>query len=496
MSAIAWRAGLLVAALAPNFLTSAQGVADSAAVEKQYRLAQRLGADRSPEAAAAFERVVALAPDGPLADDALVDLARFLGSPDWPEQVALLDVKRASAASVPLEKVVGAHGDGDRALEARYRLALIRLAPIAGRDETRARRELIALAGTPLRDHWVLAARYALGVLDEQAGATEGAAGAFARVVVERPGSDVVPRASAGFGRTLMTAGAFGVAAGWFQQAIEAGAPPGLLAEEQRNLALREVLRERIPGRGWVALGAPLAVIPTTRGASLLATAPDGRLVVFDRKTDALLTFDVNGHAAAPLSLPEVTALTTDPYGRVYVATKDKLFRWDAAGPAVILTLGSFGGASAIAVDASGTVWIADRKGDRVARFVPGTPAAVLVRESKGAGVAALAVAGGRVIAAEEKSGRVVILAGTGAPEPFGAASFRRPVALAVDAAGRVSVLDEKAETVTRFTASGALSDTLSLRAAGVSHPLAIAAAQDGALRILDGSTGAVAVAP
>jgi hypothetical protein len=34
------------------------------------------------------------------------------------------------------------------------------------------------------------------------------------------------------------------------------------------------------------------------------------------------------------------------------------------------------------------------------------------------------------------------------------------------------------------------------LRTGGVSHPLAIATAPDGAVRILDGSTGAVAVAP
>ena len=474
----------------------AQGVADPAAAERQYRLAQRLGADRSPDAASAFEKVVALAPDGPLADDALVDLSRLLGSPDWPERVGALDVSRATAASAPLEKVLSSHPDGDRANEARYRLALIRLAPIAGRDETRARRDLIALASDPSRDHWVLAARYALGVLDEQAGATAGAAGSFARIVVERPGSDVVPRASAGFGRTLLVNGSFGEAAGWFQQAIEAGVASGASAAPLRELALNEILRERIPARGWVAQAGPLAVVATAKGASLLSSTPDGGLVVFDRKNESLLRFDAKGHAAPPLPLPGVTALATDPYGRVFMATKEKLFRWDASGPTPVLTLGSFGAPAAMAVDASGTVWIADRKGDRVARWAPGAPAPTLVRESKGAGVAALAVSGGRVIAAEERSGRILVLLGPGAPAPLGTATFRRPVALAVDAAGRVSVLDEKEETVTRFTASGVVTDTLSLRAGDVSRPLAISAAPNGAVRILDGSTGAVAVAP
>jgi sugar lactone lactonase YvrE len=490
------RAVLFWTALALGHATPAQALADPVAAEQQYRLAQRLGADRSADAPAAFARVVALAPDGPFADDALVDLACLSGLPDWPEEVAVLDATRAAAAVVPLEKVVNSYANGDRALEARYRLALIRIAPITGRDEARARRELIALAATPSRGRWVVAARYALGVLDEQAGATSRAAGTFARIVVERAGSDVGPRAAAGFGRTLLAAGAFGPAAGWFQEAIESGVPPALRAGSQRDLAVRELLSARVPGRRWVAVAAPLHSLATTRGASLLTTAADGRLVVFDRKNDTLQVFDANGNGAPPLLVPDVTSLATDPFGRVYMATKDKLLRWDASGPTTVTMLESFGAPAAIAVDASGTVWIADRKGDRVARWVPGTQTAVLVRESKGAGVAALAVVGGRVIAAEEKLGRVVVVAGPGSPDAFGTATFRRPVALAADGAGRLSVLDEKAETLTRLNPSGDVSDTLLLRTGGVSHPLAIATAPDGAVRILDGSTGAVAVAP
>ena len=215
-----------------------------------------------------------------------------------------------------------------------------------------------------------------------------------------------------------------------------------------------------------------------------------------DRKSDTLQAFDAEGIGAPPVPVADVTALATDPYGRVFVATKETLLRWDGAGVTVVLALGRLSAPAAIAVEASGVVWIADRKGDRVERWVPGTPAPVVVRESKGAGVAALAVAGGRVIAAEAKTGRVVILAGPGSDAGFGSVTFRRPVALAVDAAGRISVLDEKAETVTRLTPSGEVSDTLPLGASGVSRPLALSVTPDGALRILDGSTGAVAVAP
>lgn len=489
-------AAVFAAALALVSAAAAQDVPDPAAAERQYRLAQRLGADRSPDADAAFLKVVALAPAGPLADDALVDLACLAELPDWPEDVALLDATRAAAAVVPLEKVVTGYADGDRVSEARYRLALIRLAPIPGRDAARARQDLLALAAIPSPSHWVVAARYALGVLDEQAGATERASGAFARIAVERPGSDVAPRARAGFGRTLLAQGEFGLAAGWFQEAIASGAPPSVGAEALRDLAMREVLRKRVPERRWAATASPLSVVPTTRGASLFATTAGGRLVVFDRKNDALQVFDTKGVGAPPVPVAEVTALATDPYGRVFVATKESLLRWDGTGVTVLLALGRLGAPAAIAVDASGTVWIADKKGDRVERWAPGRPAPVVVRESKGAGVAALAVAGGRVIAAEAKTGRIVILAGPGSEAAFGTATFRRPVALAVDAAGRVSVLDDKAETVTRIAPSGEVSDVLPLGVSGVSRPLALAVTPEGALRILDGSTGAVAVAP
>jgi len=489
-------AAVLAATLALVSTTVAQDVPDPAAAERQYRLALRLGADRSPDAAAAFAKVVALAPGGPFADDALVDLACLSGLPDWPEDVARLDGARAATAVVSLEKVVTAYADGDRALEARYRLALIRMAPIPGRDAARVRQDLIALAASPSRDHWVVAARYALGVLDEQTGAAERARGAFARIVVERPDSDVASRALSGFGRALLVQGEFGLAAGRFQDAIAMGAPPGVRAEALRDLAMSEVLRERLPERRWAATASPLAVTPTTRGASLLASNEDGRLVVFDRKNEALQTFDARGIGAPAVPVAEVTALATDPYGRVFVATKEALLRWDGTGVTTVLALGRLGAPAAIAVDASGTVWIADKRGDRVERWTPGTPAPVVVRESKGAGVAALAVAGGRVIAAEAKTGRIVILAGPGSEAVFGTAAFRRPAALAVDAAGRIAVLDEKAETVTRLTPSGEVSEVLPLGVSGVSRPIALAVDPDGALRILDGSTGAVAVAP
>ena len=196
------------------------------------------------------------------------------------------------------------------------------------------------------------------------------------------------------------------------------------------------------------------------------------------------------------MATADIAAMASDVFGRVFVATKDKLVRWEGTGFAPIANLTDFGSPSAIAVDGAGTVWIADRKGDRIARWSPGSTAPTVVRVRKGEGDAALAVAGGRVIAADAKTGRLFALDADGSESNFGATTFRRPVALAVDAAGRVSVLDEKANTVTRLSPSGEVRDTLAIGTSGVSRPLALATAPEGSVRILDGSTGSVAVTP
>jgi hypothetical protein len=469
---------------------------DPAAAEREYRLAQRLGADQSPDAAAAFERVVMLAPQGPYADDALVDLARLRGAPDWLEEVGGISAARVASARASLERVVNDYADGDRILEARYRLALLKLAPLPGRDAAGARPDLIALASAPPRERWVVAARYALGVLDELSGARARAAGAFARIVVERPDSDIAPRARVGFARALLAEERFGEAAGWFQEAIAAGIPSASGAQAQRELAVREVMRQRTPARRWTSIASPLAVRPTTRGASLMAIAADGRVVVFDRKRGVIQSFDSSGRATTIATAADVTALATDPFGRVFAATKEQLLRWDGSGGATTSSLGSFGSPAALAVDFTGAVWIVDRRGDRIGRWIGGTTAPAVVRESKGAGITSVVVSGERVIVAEEKTGRLVTVTVSGDSSAFGTATFRRPAALAIDAAGRISVLDEKADTVTRLAPSGEVRDTLNLEAAGVSRPVALASAPDGALRILDGSNGSVAEAP
>jgi hypothetical protein len=322
------------------------------AVETQYRLAQRLAAERSPEATAAFEQVIAMAPKGPLADDALIGLARLQAPVDWPEELAGIDAAHAARASASLAKVLEAAAESDRANEARYLQALLRLAPLSSRDPGLAKRELIAVAsqseGGPLRGM----ARYALGILAEREGAVDRAAGAYARIVVEGSDEDVETRARAGFARTLLEAESFGEAAVWWQAVVDAGGPDVLRAPSLRALAVREIVRQRDPASKWTAVAAPLPSIPTTRGAKLLATAADGSLVIFDRKNEILQIFNARGAGSPPLAVQGVTALATDPYRRVWVAAGDTLSRLEGARLVAVATLGTFKDPAALAVDA------------------------------------------------------------------------------------------------------------------------------------------------
>jgi len=482
------------AAFSMSVVSAAADAAASTAAAAQFRLAQRLAADGAADASAAFEKVVTLAPGGPLADDALIGLARVHGAPEWPEDLPRVGAAQAQAAAAALGRAVADAAQGDRANEAKYLGGLLQLAPVASRDPRKAREELIAVATAPGNDPWHARARYALGYLAEIEGVPDRAAGAYARVIVEWPEGDAAVRARVGFARTQLQLERFGDAAAWLQSAIDAGAPDALGAPALRELAARELLRAREPGRRWAGATAPLKATSTTRGASLLATSRGGAIAVFDRKNSAIQIFDTHGAGGPPIPQNGVTALANDAEHRLYAAAGDTLMRWDGAAWSKVAALGAFAEASALAVDPAGAVWIVDRRGDRVARLGPGAATLVVVHESKGGDLGAIAAVGGRVIVAEAKSGRLLQIS-PGAAVPFGP-SFRKPAALAADAAGRLTVLDVKAESLTRLAPSGAIRDTMALPAAGVSRPLAIATADDGTVRILDGSTGSVAVAP
>ena len=458
--------------------------ADPAAAEAQLRVASRLAAERSASAPAAYERAVALDPTGPLADDALLELARYY------RQAA-----QADAATAALTRLLEAHPRGERAAEAHYLRAMIRLAPVPGRDAAAAREDLIEAAGLPDRA-FAARSRAALGVLDEESGRFDRAAGSYARVLVEEGPDDAYAAASAGLARALLRGGRFGEAAGIVQRAIDrtGGRDPALSA--LRAIAVSGVKRARSPEGRWSSRVAPLPAMPGTRNAALLAALPDGGFVVYDRKAGAVHTFDAKGSGTAATAVADVTALAVDPRGRVHAAAGEQVVRLDPSGPVVVAQLGAMAPATALAVDAAGTVLVVDRKGERVARLTPGGSAWTFLREVKGGRVAALAGDVGRAIILDERTAGLVALAPGAAEAPVGSVVFRRPVSVAVDVAGQIAVLDTKQQSVTLLDPSAKVRDTLSTAAIGIERPVAIAFAPDGALLVLDAETGSVTRVP
>ena len=160
MRILASRVALVVACTLALAALSGDARADRRAAENQYRVARRLAAQRSPEAGAALRRVVELDPKGPLADDALLDLADLEGVPLVPEQLGRVSLAAARRALAVLEELLRDHDSADRATEARIRRALLMLEPLPIRNATEARVDLLGVATAGSGDDLSPLARY------------------------------------------------------------------------------------------------------------------------------------------------------------------------------------------------------------------------------------------------------------------------------------------------------------------------------------------------
>ena len=93
--------------------------ADAAGAERQYRVARRLAAEGSPDAAAALQKVIELDPEGRLADDALLEQALLEPLPRWPEGLGRIDADAARRALGLIDRLLTQVPRGDRVPEAR-----------------------------------------------------------------------------------------------------------------------------------------------------------------------------------------------------------------------------------------------------------------------------------------------------------------------------------------------------------------------------------------
>ena len=472
---------LLALGLAP----AVAHAADPEAAERQYRVARRLVAERSGEARAALEKVLALDPQGPRADDALVEQALLEGPARWPEQLGSIDEAAASRAAALLERA-SALGGADRAAEARYLLALVRLEPLALHDPAAARSDLIAVATEAGSTEWTLAARYALAWLASETGQPDRAAAAYGRLLVDGPGREAASRAATGLARLELRRGDPGWAAVLLDRAVEGGVPGELRAGDLRELAVRSVLA-RASGERTLAAVPVVALADARVGA--VAASPRGLLVADERRGIVAEIPAMGGGAGGEWPLADVHALAVDPLGRAVAAAGERIVRLVPGRPPVDLAgLERFGPPQSIVAEATGRLLLLDRKGAAIAALEPGAKSLTPFWDSAGARLSGLVRDGERLLALDAREKSVVTVEPGGGVRSLGLAGFEKPVAFGVDAAGRIAVLDARESTIDLIEQDGKRV-RLACKGAGIAKPTLAGFRPDGTLQVLDAST-------
>jgi hypothetical protein len=454
--------------------------ADPAAAERQYRIARRLVVEQSPEAKAALEKVLELDPQGKLADDALVDQALLLGIPRWPEEVGSLDAVAAAQARQLLKRVTDEFSLSDRASEARYRKALLRLEPLPSHDASDARLELVTVATIPDQDSWSRSARFALGWLAEQQVNGARAIQAYQRLVVDAPHSEAAGRARLGRARLLMGEGRFGEAARWLEGATDPR------AEAMLTRVLRTLMA--LEGGALVAGGASGAEWATDVSSLVsFAVTPDGGVLFADTKSKKVTRLGADGRPLYEWQLEDVHQIAVSPFGLAFAAAADGIFLLrETEEPRRVAELGEFAPLSSLAVDGLGRFWLLDRKGEKIGRIQPGGMAPSLFLQMERGKLQDLAWDGRRLVALESRERNVVAIDGEGGMQKVTVEPLQKPLALAVGPAGHLALLEGKLDAVLFLDATGGALGSISWEWAGVQKPVAIGLGVDGSVTIFD----------
>ena len=478
--------GLAAALVALGASGSLAWAGDPATAERQYRVARRLAAERSADAAGALQKVIELDPLGPRADDALVEQARLQGLPRWPEELGAIDAPAARRALALLERVTSEFPGADRTAEARYLLALLRLEPLSIHDASAARFDLIAVATDPATSEWTLAARYAGAWLAAHSEQPDRAAAAYGRLLVDAPGDAAAARAATGLARLEMRGGDPGWAAMLLDRAVGSGVAPEMRAEGLRELAVRLVLARA--GSGTTLVATPVVALGDARAGALVVT-PTGLLFADDRR-GTVVELSASGDPGGEWPLAEVHALAVDPLGRLFAATVDRVVRLrPGKPPAEIARLDDFGPPQALCAEATGRLLLLDRKGAAIVAIEPGAASPRPYWESDGVRLSSLTLDANRLLALDAKARDVVIVETGGGVRRIGAGGLTRPVALVADTAGRLAVLDARDDSIQVLGPDG-VSARFACKPAGIAKPVLAGYAADGALQVLDAASG------
>ncbi len=280
-----------------------------------------------------------------------------------------------------------------------------------------------------------------------------------------------------------------GQAARLLQLAVEGGAPPEMHAAALRQLAIRLVLAENSSSSGF---GSKQVVAPSTGLKDVVGmNVIPGGLIAGDPRGQVLRLAE-NGSVSDQWTLPELQAVTVDELGRIWAATIERIYRLQPGRPpAPVAELGEHGPPTALSVEATGRIWLVDRKGETVSKIDPASRQPVQFLQAQGSKLVDLAWDGRRLLAIDSRRKDVVVLDAEAGVQPLGAEGLNRPQKLVVDVAGRLAVLDAKETTIHLIDAAGRGIDHFACRPAGVLKPEAVSFGLDGALHILDASSGA-----
>jgi hypothetical protein len=204
---------------------------------------------------------------------------------------------------------------------------------------------------------------------------------------------------------------------------------------------------------------------------TLLALAPDGDLLIFQKDLDRVFRLHGGELVQQGPQAPGTLALLTDPAGTVWMLTKNGLIRETAPN---VQPLGALGAISGARLDHWGNLWVADSK----------TPALTVFNAEGGTKTIASPTAnalaplptGGVVIAADADR-KLLFLDVDGQPRiivPYGKdlpAPFRKVTALASDGAGQVAALvdgGDFGEGVVIFGPDGAVLRQANFKSLGI----------------------------
>ncbi|WP_243302344.1 tetratricopeptide repeat protein [Geothrix oryzisoli] len=314
-------------------------------------------------------------------------------------------------------------------------------------------------------------ARFRLGRAWRDQGQWGRALHQFVEAFVVRPDAAIAPRAMLEAAETLDLLGDLPGCLRLLQQ-LRTAAPRSPEAQEAAwRLAVRVKHRLQKPPLANEGVW-PAGRVKWLKTPTLLATAADGDLLIYQNGLDRAFRFHQGELTPAGAGAPGAKAMVAAPAGEVWLLAKTGLLREQVAAP---MPLGGLSAISGAALDRWGALWVADAKTPALTVFSPdGTSRPVA---SPTANALAPLPTGGLVIAADADR-KLLFLDADGQPRtvvPYGKdlpATFRYVVALASDGAGQVAALVEGGdfgEGVVIFGPQGAVLRQATFKSLGIS---------------------------